>query len=102
MMWPRTRRNTAEKRPIVDHMFEQLALEFPSQFRAGTTDVGRVFENAVHAIEAQNPGVVQGDLEAHAGRVLIGHRLSLATVTKRLHRRQFRHQLPARIAAPAD
>ena len=26
-MWPRTRRNTAEKRPIVDHMFEQLALE---------------------------------------------------------------------------
>ena len=25
-MWPRTRRNTAEKRPIVDHMFEQLAL----------------------------------------------------------------------------
>ena len=25
-MWPRSRRNTAEKRPIVGHMFEQLAL----------------------------------------------------------------------------
>jgi hypothetical protein len=26
-MWPRSRRNSAEKRPIVGHMFEQLALD---------------------------------------------------------------------------